>query len=335
MDPSTASEVLEFLRTSVVGASESLQDWAWVLFSGLFTLSFIFSWGKQAVKGKPFDTAFFGEQTIKGVGIFMVIGAFFMLSLPWMEVMREAGMNLSGSSTATVDIGEIARQADTVTERVEETIDNLKRAGWIQTIQNVPEIIALMVLDGAVHFLYLIIALIAVWIYAKFMLGYLVGGVFIAGLGHKGTFRYGMTSLGYVLLSAMPLFLLAFLQGLSIQLLDGAILQPGQPASIPVLKEIIATQGFLVLMSVAAAAVPGEFMSSLVGTSGAPSASNAARSIAQGSNAVHSAVSQVMSRISSSGGGRSLPSPSSGGGGGGPSSVGNAPRLLPPPSTRP
>lgn len=337
MDPSTATNVLAFLRDSTITASESMQDWAWILFGVMFFVSMIFSWGVKATKGEAIDSAWLGEQTIKFVGISIVIGLYFYLSIPWMDTMREAGMSLSGSSAETVDIGEIARQADTVTERVEETIKNLKRLSWREFFGAVPEIIALMVLDWTTHFLYLIIALIAIWLFSKFMLGYLIGGVFIGGLGHRGTFQYGMTAIGYVLFSAMPLFLLAYLQGLSIQLLDAASIE-GRPVSIPVLKELVVTQAYLVLLSGVAAVVPREFLGSIVGMSGAPSASNAARSIAQGSNAIHSAAKQIMSMFQRSGGGKSV-----GSGGSGPSgmnispppSVGNAPKMLPPPNIRP
>lgn len=334
MDPSLASTILSFLMTSTTTASEGLQKWAWFIFGLLFTISLIFSWGHKAIKGEGFDWSWFGGETIKAVGIAVVIAGYFALSIPWMEAMREAGMNLSGSSAETVDIGEIARQSLTINDRVEEAVSNLASASWSEIPGNIPEIIALRFLDWITQFLYIVIALTSIWLFSKFMLGYLVGGVFIGGLGHKGTFQYGMTAIGYVVFSAMPLFLLAYLQGLSAQLLDAAAID-GKPVSMPVLRDIVAGQGYLVIMSFAAAAVPREFLSSLVGMSGAPSASNAARSMAMGSNATYSSVRQVMSMFQRSGGAKNLGSPVSGGGSAPPSPVGSAPKSLPKPSNKP
>lgn len=328
MTPSIASELLAHLTTTSIFAADSLEEWSWLLFTALTCLGVIIAYTKHAISGNPLDFAFFGALTIKGVLVGFVIFAYFILSMDWMELTREAGMRLSGSTAETVDVGEMARQADDVAQVINDTIDALKAGGLLATIGFLPEITSLMILNAVVHILFAVIALIAVWVFSKFILGYIVGGVFIAGVAWDQTYQYGKSYISYVLVSAMPLFLLAFLQGFSATLLEGVTLRPGAPATVPEIWRMIEMQGYIVMLSLAAAIVPREWLSSVVGSGGALSGQAAARNIASGGGGIAGGLSSVSNALKGLGGGGgggapSLPGPS----GGGPQSVGNAPSL--------
>lgn len=326
MDPSIASEFIAHLTTAIEFASDGLQDWSWVIFTALTIITVLVSLTKRAVSGGSFDSGFWGGLVWSAALVAIVVGGYFFLSMPWMELIREAGMRLSGSSAETVDIGEMARQADDISKVIDDTIRALKSGGFLSTISYLPEITALMILKAVVHILFAIIALIAIWIFSKFCLGFLVGGVFIAGLANDHTYEYGKKSFSYVFVSAMPLFLLAFLQGFSASLLEGVTLTPGAPATIPGIGRIIMMQGFTVVLSMAAAVVPKEWLMSGVGTSGAPSGTGVAQAAGGAGAAATNTISSVMNMIGGSGGngggGGSI-----GTGGGGPQSVGSAPQL--------
>jgi hypothetical protein len=320
MDPSLASQTLASLEALTVQVSEGLQEWSWVVFTAFTVFTVLTGYAKEAAKGNLLPTAFFGEQTVhKFIAGSLMIG-YFALAMPFMEVVREAGMTLSGSDQGTVPIGEIFRQADTVTERINATIDSFQSLGWMDQLKAIPQLMSLRIMGWFVHVIYIFIALISFWVYAKFLMGYMVGGFFIGGVSGETTEHLGKQSYFYVIKSTLPLFLLAVLQGYSANLLNSTV----TPSGIIKTAEIWAimwTQLIVLFLCIVAAMVPTEWMSGIASMSGAPSLSSLPRTMGgMGGSVINALRSSTSSRnsisSSSSGGGGSLPSPASGGGGG-------------------
>lgn len=321
MDPSLASQALASLEALTIQVSEGLQEWSWLVFTVFTVFTVLVGYTKEAVKGNLLPTGFFGEQTIHKFIVGSLMIGYFTLALPFMEVVRSTGMELSGSTQETVPIGEIFRQADTVTERINTTIDSFQSLGWIEQIKAIPQLMSLRIMGWFVHVIYLCIALISFWVYAKFLMGYMVGGFFVGGMAGQATEHLGRQSYFYVIKSTMPLFLLAVLQGYSTTLLDSTL----TPSGIIKTAEIWAimwTQLVVLFLCLVAAFVPSEWLSGVASMAGAPSLSSLPRTMgSMGGSVLHAIKSSNSSRSSissrSSGGGGSLPSPSAMGGAGG------------------
>lgn len=318
MDPSLATQVLEFLTSTVMGAAAGLEEWSWVLFTALMFLSVVIEYGKSAAAGDPLGLTMFGHACIRGFLTAIVVGLYFSLAFPMMEQFREFGMTLSGAELDTVDIGEIARQADVVTERINTTIESLQELGWIDQIKALPEIAGLKILGFIVKLEYALLALIAIWVFAKFCLGFLTGGVFVGALAWQNSYEFGMRSITYLITSTQPLFLLAFMQGVSARLIQEAPVLTGTvPITTAEITDLFIILMFVFFLSLAAVSVPREWLSAVVGSGDAPSMEKATRKTAQiggaGGGAMRS-ISNATNRIAgmlSGGGGK----PSGGGGG--------------------
>lgn len=321
MDASIATQVIESIEGLVQQVSDGLQAWAWAVFTVTTLASVLVGYAKEAAKGNVLAVSFFGTEVIYKSLIGVAIIGYFTLALPFMEVVRGTGMELSGSGQESVPIGEIARQASAVTEAVNETIDSFRDLGWIEQIGAIPQLLSLRILSGVVHIIYIIICLISFWVYAKFMLGYLVGGFFVGFMSLQSTEHLGQRSFSYVLVSSLPLFLLAVLQGYSTSVLNQAILPEGIVKTAD-LWGLIWIQVIILFLCLAAVAVPREWLFSAVGMSGAPSGSSVPRAAAVAGSA-GAAIASMMSKTSSVTssshtkiGGGSINSGGSGGGGG-------------------
>lgn len=328
MDPSYATDALASIEALTVGALEGMQEWSWAVFTVLAIIALLLSYTKSAVRGDGMPHGVFADWAVSKCLIGALIIGYFTLALPFMEHARQWGMELSGSSQATVPIGEIARQADVVTQRVNDTISSFQSLGWIEQLQAIPELMSLRVMNWFVHVIYIIIALIAFWVYAKFLFGYLVGGFFVGFMGWERSEHYGHRSFSYLLVSAMPLLLLALLQGYSERVLNEAVLPEGI-AKISDLMSLIWRQAIILLLCFVTVVVPREWLNGVVGMSGAPSGSTVPQTMGKTGSAVTSSISSAMHAISLGMQGAGKLGNMFGGGGASPSSGGGSsvPRL--------
>jgi hypothetical protein len=329
VEPSTATRVLDYLTNSVMAASSGLEFWAWSMFTVLFVIRCIveFTRAVHQSDGKvPIDLAVVFHAISSYVVVAIVVSLYFQSAFFLMDWFRQAGMALSGADMATVDIGELFRQREVVSERIYATIDSFKELGIWDQVKLVPEILMLNGLGGFVFIEYMLIALVAIWVYAKFCLGFLTGGVFVGGLIWRESYEYGKRSISYVLGSTQPLFLLAFMQGISARLIEEALPMTGEAViTVPALWDLMMILGFVFFLSLVAASVPREWLGGLVGTSGAPdlsrtlstssTAGSSVVSLAKSAQSIHQSIgNRIFGGGGSAGGGgssRSIASPSS------------------------
>lgn len=237
-------------------------------------------------------------------------------------------MALSSAGLETVDIGMLLEQRTVVTSRIDAAIESMGGISLWTDASDIPEIVMLHGLKGIVFVLYLLIALISVWVYANFCLGFLVGAVFIGGLAWHQSFQYGMRSISYVITSTQPLMLLAFMQGLSAKLImnDPAI-AGSTPATTEEIWALIGKVLLFLALNVAAINVPSKWLGGIVGSSGAPDLTRTASHAATGAVGMIGGA-KMLSNASQSIGNRML----GGGGGGGMGSAGRGSSPVPPPS---
>jgi hypothetical protein len=325
LEPSTATEILNFLTNSIMGAMSQLETWAWAVFTCLFVIRCIvdFTRSLHRTNGTSIETSVIFDAASSFVVTAIVVSLYFSASFTIMDWFRQAGMALSGADMDTVDIGELFRQREIVSDRIYETVDSFKELGIWDQVKLVPEILMLNGLGGVVFIEYFVLALIAIWVYAKFCLGFLTGAVFIGGLSWNQSFSFGMRSISYVLSSTQPLMLLAFMQGISARLIMEAPVMTGEALiTVPALWEIFMMLLFTIFLCLAAVSVPREWLGGIVGSSGAPDLSRTASHIASGAGGIMGGAKMIANahqsignRLFGGGGGgggsRSIPSPSS------------------------
>lgn len=327
MEPSTATEILNFLTNSIMGAMSQLETWAWAVFTCLFTIRCIvdFTRSIHRTNGTSIEASVIFDAASSFVVTAIVVSLYFSASFTIMEWFREAGMALSGADMSTVDIGELFRQREVVSERIYDTIDSFKELGIWDQVKSVPEILMLNGLGVFVFVEYMLLALISIWVYAKFCLGFLTGAVFIGGLSWNQSYQYGMRSISYVLASTQPLMLLAFMQGISARLIMEAPVMTGEALiTVPALWEIFMMLFFVLFLCLAAVSVPREWLGGIVGSSGAPDLTRTASHMASGAGGIMGGAKMIANahqsignrlfgggNNGSGGGGRSIPSPSS------------------------
>lgn len=323
MEEATATKVLDFLTNSVMGAMSGLEIWAWTIFTILFTIRCIVDFTRSIHRSDRgvIDASVIFDAASSWVVVSIVIFLYFSSSFWLMEWFRRAGMALSGADIDTVDIGELFRQREVVSERIYATIDSFKELSVWDQVKSVPEILMLNGLGSVVFVEYFLIALIAIWVYAKFCLGFLTGAIFVGGLSWSQSFEYGKRSLSYVLVSTQPLMLLAFMQGISARLILEAPVMTGEALiTIPALWDIFMMLMFVIFLCLAAVSVPREWLGGVVGSGGAPDLSRTASHIATGGGGMvggakmlanmHQAIGNRLFGGGSPAGSRSLPSPS-------------------------
>lgn len=312
MDASVATRTLDFLANTVQTAMAGVEAWAWFLFAAVIFWSFLVDWSKSSIAGNPLDWKLFGQYAIGGISRAAFVGAYFASVMPLMHLFRQAGMSMSGSTMETVDIGELFRQRDEVSQRIYETINLIEQQGVWEQIKDIPEVLFLNFIGGIVFLQYLSIALIAVWVFARFLLAYLNGGVLVGALGSGYTQEYGRRAIAFAINSMFPLMLLAFMQGISARLIEEADVFTGETEiTVSALWDLAQQLGFVFFLCLIAALVPKDILQGLVGTGGAPSASKAIRAAGGAGAAITNTVSQISSVYSA------LSKTFSGGGGGG------------------
>ena len=290
MNASVASQALDFLTSRVLQGSAALEVWAWAVFTCVFTIKFIFDYGRVVARsegslaGLPSMAM---TNAIWGVGAAILIFLYFSSAFTLMGWFRSAGMALSGADMPTVDIGELFRQRNVVSDRIYNTIKSFSVLGFWERLAKVPEILLLNVMGVVVFFQYMLLALISVWVYAKFCLGFLMGGVFIGGLGWEHTVDYGRRALAYVLASTQPLMLLAFMQGISGVLLENTLVQNSATfVTVSDLTNLLGMLFFMFVLSLAAVRVPSEWLGGIVGSGGAPDLTRTASHVATGAGGI-------------------------------------------------
>lgn len=329
---SQASEVMAWLTDSVSGATPELLAFSYTVIGFLTFFKAANLLVASKLKKVSLQPEVYGMLIWEFCCACILVGLYFAYSFIIMEAMRASGLKLAGVGSDPVPIGEIARYADVVTAKVDAAVQNIYAQGIRETVENIPDIFMMRLANFIVHIFFIILGIIEFVLMAKFLLGFLVGGVGVGGVSWKPTSGIGMQSITYVFYSSLPFLALSFVQGGVMLLIDGAVVNDGRPASINILGNLAVNLLISCILVMMAPVIARELLGSMVTGHGAPDFEKLPRGMASHGGAATGAISAMGSMMQSlggggGGGGGSLPGSSSGGGGYSPSTPNQAPRL--------